>query len=377
MFSAAGSYPYASSLDAGMNGSVVVLQQPAPGGGGVNLATGKVIQASSSMQGHPPEHAIDGDLGTYWASQAFSSPFARNNTQWIYLDLGNVTQLGSMRVQFNATAYARYYEVYVQDQRRCNGWRLVGRTDRGDGDETWNVVNGQYLEARYVMLYMVLPSSSVPGGYELKEWELFGPGGGSTSATPGPGTPTAQPLNVAAGKNATASTQEVGFEAANAVDGNLTTEWHSTASLPTWYYVDLATTEDVDRVILRWSAGMHATNYTLYAWNGRSWYPIYQNRNGAGGDETAIFNTVRTRYVLMYAVSGPSTSVGLREFEVYRRGSTGGGGVQPPGPPPLPPVPFGGTLPLGHGVARPLHAAPDVMPRGATTDVMPRGGEAR
>jgi hypothetical protein len=301
-----------------------------------NLASGKAIYASSSLPGLNPELAIDGNMSTFWSSEPGRDPWrAAQNIQWIYIDLASPQQIQTMRIHWAANRHARGYGVYVwSDQSR--GWRFTGSTDRGDGGlDEWTVQGGGYVEAQQFMIYMVNPYLMGPTGspYEISEWEFFGSG-----------APAAGSANVAQGGAATAVNADPAYPAANAVDGDTATEWRSTGGLPSWIYADLGTAKNVNRAILRWSAGLHASDYTMYYWNTRAWVPMHTQRNGQGGDESVSFFTVNTRYVLLYANSGPGGNIGLREFEVYEPGSTGGGGNPGvPTPPAPPPPPLGGA----------------------------------
>jgi hypothetical protein len=192
----------------------------------------------------------------------------------------------------------------------------VARTERGKVDDP--VSFPFEVEGRYFMLWLEVPALA-GSHYELAEWEI----GGSASAP-------IQSTNVAAGRASIALSREPGFEAPSATDANLATEWRSSSGLPQWLYVDLASNYDIDRAILRWTAGMHATSYTLYAWDGTSWRALYSTTRGTGADETVTFPAVRTRYVLVYASAGPSANVGLRELEVYERRSGSGSALPRP-----------------------------------------------
>ncbi len=298
-----------------------------------NLALGKVVKASSSQPGQPPELAVDGDAASFWASNPGYDPYApARNLQWIYVDLGDTYAVKTMHMTWGHWRHPRGYTIYAWLDY-CGGWCRIASTSYGDGDDT--PIFPEEVEARYWMLWLVNPYL-IGGHYELLEWEI---GGTSSAVVQGP--------NLAAGKPAVSWNHQPGFEAAKVSDADLATEWRS-LNLPSWIYVDLMATEEFDRAILKWSPGLHATHYTLYAWNGWTWAPVYSKSTGAGGDETAIFPPVRTRYVLLYAAAGPAGNVGLREFEVYKRQ----GGGQP--------------TPLLEGDWRSLRkaGAPDVVPEG-------------
>lgn len=319
---------------------------PDPAG---NLALGRPIFASTTAAGSAPENAVDGDLATAWQSYPGSDPFYRaQNIQWIYVDLGAVVPTTEMRMIWNPAHYARSYGVYVWDDAR-RGWVLLGSTSYGDGDETWTVRGGGEIRGRYFMLWLVNPWP-LGGHYELVEWSIRGTGSAPIGA-----------VNEAAGKPMTALTSDPVYPASNATDGNTTTEWRPTA-IPSWIYADFGTEIPVERVILRWAPGLHATGYTIYAWSGGAWTPLRTERAGRGGDESISFPAVNTRYVMVYVETGATTTVGLRELEVYRSGTSGAPG---PGPTatPTPPVPPPPPIPLDFRFGTPLELEGE--PRGA------------
>ena len=60
---------------------------------------------------------------------------------------------------------------------------------------------------------------------------------------------------------------------------------------------------------------------------------LYERRNATGGDETIDLRAFNTRYLLLSATAGPSTTVALREFEILRYSAgTSGGSITPPTP---------------------------------------------
>ena len=326
---------------------------PVPGTPG-NLALGRAIKASSSQAGFPPENAIDGNMATWWASNPGRDPrYPARNPQWIYIDLGSPQQIQSVKIHWNTQRHARTYELYVW-RDECRGWCFGGGTNVGDGGvDDWTAA--RKFETQYIMLNLLNPYL-MGQDYEITEWEIFGT------------APGAAATNSARGKVATALSADPAYPAANATDGDLATEWRSIGGAPTWFYVDLGADTTLNRLLLHWSAGLHATQYTLYSWNGRAWSPFHTQRAGAGGDETVNVWTLRTRYVLLYANAAAGASVGLRELEVFDMSTTGGGGAPglptPPAPPP-PPIPLllegRADLTLGtQSVFRPL-----VRPAGA------------
>ncbi len=298
-----------------------------------NLALGRAVKVSSAPDpAHPGEHAVDGNLASWWASAAYRDPYYwAQNKQWIQVDLGAAHSVQSMHMKWNDQRHARGYSIYAWKPEWCGGWCILASTTRGDGDDL--AVFPEAVTAQQWMLYLVNPYLS-GSAYELAEWEIFGTGSLPIQST-----------NVAAGKPGLALNELAGYDAGKAFDADLNTEWRSATAAPVWLYVDLGTATDVERAIVRWASGMHATEWSLYAWNGYAWAAFYSQRAGTGGDETAQFYPLRSRYIMLYALRGAGPTIGVKEFEVYSRGSGGAGPAAtatptPPVPPPPPPIPF-------------------------------------
>jgi len=341
---------------------------PPPGTGGPdNLALGMPIQASSSQVGFPPDLAVDGNEATHWASNPGYDWNARaRNSQWIYVDLGAEANIAQMHMLWGAQRHARGYSVHVWDDTRRT-WITLGSTASGDGDDTWTVRGNVSLRGRYFMLWLANPYI-MGSHYELREWRISAVGG----TTPGGAS------NLALNRPIQALSQDPAYPATNAVDGNASTEWRATG-VPVWIYVDLGTAQTVDRAILRWSAGLHGTDYTLYAWTGTAWSPFYMQRGGRGGDESVGFRAVRAQYFLLYVAQAAGPTVGLRELELYPYGSNpggGGGGMVTPTPP-LPPIPFAGAAPMSLGEADGEAPALDLGGPTFAPRSLFRGGAAR
>ena len=305
-----------------------------------NLALGKPMRASSSTPGHPPSLAVDANISTYWASAGLKSgggpgvvanilpldpttslsdgvsggadivgpaaqaeiPPDTHNYQWIYVDLGATYALQQFRMQWALGNHARAYAVYVH-QAAC-GWCVVGRTTAGDGDDTLTLRTP--VHARYALLG--LSYSAVPNGaYHLLEWQVLG-----ASYVPPSDT------NIALGRPSYASSQQVGHEAGQLTDGELQSEWRS-ARIPAWVYVDFGSPATLRQAVLRWSDGVHASRYALYAWLNGTWRAVYATHHGNGGDDVIALPPVSTRFLLLYGTAGPVPYMGLREMEVYGR----------------------------------------------------------
>lgn len=144
----------------------------------VLLSQGRPATASSVENADytPASAAVDGDLGTRWASE-FSDP------QWIRVDLGRSADLDRVELVWES-AYSTSYQFQVSADG--SSWSTVYSTSSGDGGTDTFAVDGT---ARHVRLL----STARSGGYGNSLWELrvFGEGGGTDPGDPGdPGDPS-------------------------------------------------------------------------------------------------------------------------------------------------------------------------------------------
>ena len=74
-----------------------------------NLATGKTVVASSNENDmYAAKYAVDGDPATRWSS-------AWKDGEWIWLDLGKVYNVGSLRIDWEAAFASKYTVSWSQD----------------------------------------------------------------------------------------------------------------------------------------------------------------------------------------------------------------------------------------------------------------------
>lgn len=113
------------------------------------------------------------------------------------------------------------------------------------------------------------------------------------------------------------STETADFPAVNAVDGTTGTRWSSAYTDPTWIQVDLGSSREISRVVLRWEAAYGRAYQIQTSTDGSSWTTAFTTTSGDGGvDEIVVAAT--GRYVRMYGTQR-ATAYGysLWEFEVY------------------------------------------------------------
>ncbi|WP_339248780.1 discoidin domain-containing protein [Paenibacillus sp. FSL R10-2796] len=136
----------------------------------------------------------------------------------------------------------------------------------------------------------------------------------NTNPTPSDST------NLALGKTAVASSIEgAGFEASKATDGNSTTRWASMeGSNNEWIYVDLGTTQSVNRVKLNWEDA-YAKGYKVQVSNNATtWTDVYVTTTGNGSIDDITFTANSGRYVrVLCTARGTVYGYSIFDFEVY------------------------------------------------------------
>lgn len=170
------------------------------------------------------------------------------------------------------------------------------------GNPTGSTVSGVPMNVDYVRVYYA---------------------NGGSAATNTSVVPTAPAsTNLALNKPATASSNESGSLTPNlAVDGNTDTRWSSAFSDPQWIRIDLGSTTNISRVILRWEAAYGKSYKIQTSNNGTSWTTIYSTTTGDGGVDDLTGLSGSGRYIRMEGmVRGTPYGYSLYEFEVYGSG---------------------------------------------------------
>jgi hypothetical protein len=308
--------------------SLSLMAAPLAQAQGPNLALNKPVTCSPNPQ-FPCAEAVDGNLGTRWASAQGIDP------QWIYVDLGVTTSISHVILRWEA-AYAKSYQI--QTSNDATNWTNIYSTTTGDGGvDDLTSLSGS---GRYVRMNGTIRATQF--GYSLWEFELYGGSGPTPTRTNTPTGPTNTPTrtntapagcgatNVAQGKPATASSVFGTNTAAMAVDGNGGTRWESVHGVdPQWIYVDLGSTQSICRVRLNWEPAF-GKSYTIQTSNdASSWAPIYTTTTGDGGIDDLTNLSGSGRYVRMHGtIRATIYGYSLWEYEIYT--GSGGGSTNTP-----------------------------------------------
>ncbi|MGC4807581.1 discoidin domain-containing protein [Micromonospora sp. DT233] len=266
------------------------------------ISQGKSAFASSVESAvRPASAAVDGDVGTRWASATGSDP------QWITIDLGYSTALDRVTLYWEE-AYARAFEIQTSDDGTT--WTTAYATTAGRG-KIEGVPLADDASGRYVRMYGT--ARATPHGYSLYEFQVYG----ERFTVPDCGT-----VNAAQGRPATASSVEnSGMPASAAFDGTTATRWSSVAADPQWLQVDLGSSRSICRVHLSWEAAYARAFQLQISDDGTTWRSVWATSTNAGTSNN--IDLLETgRYLRMYGTArGTEYGYSLLEMRVYVTGT--------------------------------------------------------
>lgn len=265
------------------------------------LSHGKPATASSvENAGTSASAAVDGDLGTRWSSK-FEDP------QWLQVDLGVTATISQVVLRWEA-AYASAFQIQTSPDGNAPWTFIYSTTTSTGGRQTLNVSG----TGRFVRVYTT--ARATVWGYSLWEFQVYGSTGSVGCDTAG---------NAALNRPATASsTQNAGFPASSAVDGNAGTRWSSAAADPQWIQIDLGTSRSICQVVLVWETAYGSSYQIQTSPDGNApWTSLYSTTTSTGGTQT-LSVTGTGRYVRVYGTAR-STQWGysLWELIVHTSGS--------------------------------------------------------
>ena len=124
-----------------------------------DLAYGRPVTASSVQENYKPEGAVDNDDSTRWSSAA-------SDPQWIAVDLGSVTPISHVLLDWEA-AYATAYSLQVSVDGKT--WTDVHQTTNGGGGS--EEIKFAPTPARFVRMYGTKRATQF--GYSLFSFEVY------------------------------------------------------------------------------------------------------------------------------------------------------------------------------------------------------------
>ena len=274
----------------GQGSSVGLAEVVVYGQAAANISSSATAAASSTFSGSfPASNAIDGNVGTEWASAGEINP-------WLQLNWSTPQNIGG---------------IVIDDRANLADWSQGGTLTFSDGSSI-SVSGIPNNGSPYAITF---PTKTV-------SWVKFQIAGASGSANNGLaefdvyGSPA---TNVSPGATATASsTFNSSYPASKATDGNVSTEWASAGEPNPWLQLNWSVPQNIggitfnDRANLQdWSQGG-----TLTFSDGSSISVSGIPNNGS--PYTITFPTKMVNWV-KFQIAGASGSVnsGLAEFDVY------------------------------------------------------------
>lgn len=282
------------------------------------ISAGRMVYASSSVANSDPAYAVDGSKSTRWESDW------GNSTEWIYVDLGKVTQITGVKLYWES-AYAKEYKLQTSNDEEQWTDVYTNLNCKG-GNEELNI----NTSARYVRVNMTKKNFE-DYGYSLFEFEVYGLNGITKR-------PVYYGNNIAQGKNVSASSlrdvwwmydengviDQSSVLAQNAVDGKDNTYWTSGDSDDQWLMVDLGANYNIGRVIIDWASDAGKMYDIQVSTDGNNWTTLYRQLKGYGYEDTNVEVYATARYVRMYGYTRVESGSGFSIYEMkvyeYKQG---------------------------------------------------------
>jgi hypothetical protein len=139
------------------------------------------VTASSSLENHPPENAVDEEVRTWWSART------GNLGEWLQIDMGAEKRIDAVQINFadeGSTALGRSTDMYkykLEVSRDAKTWQVaVDHGERGkDSPDDYEVLP-QAVRAHYVRLENV--HSPNDANFSISGLRVFGSGGGRAPA---------------------------------------------------------------------------------------------------------------------------------------------------------------------------------------------------
>lgn len=146
------------------------------------LSYGKRAQASSSLDGLPPQNAFDEDIRTEWSARSAKPG------EWLSVNLGKHCRIDSVQVNFaehESTALGRTADLYHQYRLEWSldgkAWRLLADRSSNHTDVPHDYIQ---LASSVVAQYVRITNVHMAGGgpFSIRDLRIFGSGQGNPPA---------------------------------------------------------------------------------------------------------------------------------------------------------------------------------------------------
>lgn len=293
-----------------------------------NIILGKNGVMSGVDEDYPSSNAFDGAFDTYLQTDGSSE----SNT--ITVDLGSAYAVKAFLLsegRFDGEENYRSTSFKVEYSADNNVWAEAHSDARSISDKT-RIILDEEVEARYVRLTYTTQGATVT---RLNEFQAYGDK--LESVEDGPAYNVA--LNKAVTVSSTANSKPT-TQGANAVDGNMNTQWATAAGYDHYIIVDLGDKYYVESFVLS-EKNFTATNlpdtlkgYRIasfrleYSLDNQQWTEIMSEEDKIGTErEISLESAVSARYLKLSFRTKEDMSIGggngmgtqLHEFQAYGR----------------------------------------------------------
>jgi len=265
---------------------MTVYGQPA-----ANVSRTATATASSSYSNglYPPSNAIDGSVSTEWASAAELNP-------WLQLNWGTPQNIGGL---------------VINDRANMADWSQGGTLTFSDGS-TMSITgipnNGSSFAVTFptkTVSWVKFQISGASGSSNngLAEFDVYGQAAVNQSLT--------------ATATASSSYSNGLYPPSNAIDGNISTEWASSAELNPWLQLNWTTPRNIGAITFndRANGADWAPGGTL-TFSDNSTLTVSGIPNN-GSAYTVTFPSRTATWVKFQVSGGSGSNVGLAEMQVY------------------------------------------------------------
>ncbi len=230
--------------------------------------------------------AVDGDSATYWQGN-------QNDGEWIYVDLGGISKVDGLFIEWEA-AYASVYNVDISTDGA--NWETM-HTEYSDGN------TDSYAFSDAVARYIRIDCTDRSGKYGTAIYEIKVCG---TRLSFGNVNPV----------SAVGSTTDGSNTAELAIDNNTSTRWSSQSKDYQWFYVDLGDEYVIDYLDISWETAYASEYIVALSDDGTVWRDAATINSDGGNDRVDIYYGT-ARYVRISCVTRASKyGISFYEFTV-------------------------------------------------------------
>ena len=249
----------------------------------------QIVGSSRSGNSAISTYVWDGDKTTVWTT----TTGVRENSAWVYVDLGSVKPIGTIRWLFGRSGLADAMRIQVSNDKST--WTTLAQPNNAPAGH-WQSLPVSGVSARYVRWFFNNPQNELTLG-GLAEVEILPPSSGAATPTP-PATPSGAYQIVGSSRSGNSLYSTLVW------DGNMNTVWQTNASSPpnsAWVYVDLGEPKPIGAI--RWVFGVKglADYWRIQVSNDKStWTTLGVRRNRPVGQWQELVTDVTARYVRFY-----------------------------------------------------------------------------